>query len=93
MCSAVAFRLLQDAENRVVLTNLLSRTLDQGYILGCPRTDMFINGNSKIKFCHRMGAILDDLYEAVLKNCDGNYFHQENTSNIECTESVHLIKP
>ncbi|KAL9258307.1 Serine carboxypeptidase-like 18-like protein [Drosera capensis] len=65
----------------------------KGYILGCPRTDMFINDNAKIKFCHRMGAIPDDLYEAALENCDGNYFHQENTSNIECMESVHLIKP
>ncbi|GAB2292106.1 hypothetical protein Dimus_026358 [Dionaea muscipula] len=65
----------------------------KGYILGCPRTDEFINDNSKIKFCHRIGLISDELYEAALKSCDGNYFHQKDLSNAECIETVNLIHP
>ncbi|GMH13585.1 hypothetical protein Nepgr_015426 [Nepenthes gracilis] len=65
----------------------------KGYVLGCPRTDEYINDNSKIKFCHRLGLISDELYEAAKKSCNGNYFHQEDSSNVECTELVHLIHP
>ncbi|GAB4838355.1 hypothetical protein Ancab_027889 [Ancistrocladus abbreviatus] len=65
----------------------------KGYILGCPRTDEYINDNSKIKFCHRLGLISDELYEAAKKSCDGNYFHQKDSSNAKCTENVNLIYP
>ncbi|TKY71230.1 Serine carboxypeptidase 7 [Spatholobus suberectus] len=47
----------------IVEVNVIRKCF-QGYLIGSPTTDEFINSNSKIPFAHRLALISDDLYEA-----------------------------
>ncbi|GMQ01177.1 hypothetical protein CsSME_00047905 [Camellia sinensis var. sinensis] len=62
----------------------------KGYILGCPRTDVIINENSKISYSHRMGLISDELYEETKITCNANYYDVD-PNQAECFESLQKI--
>jgi len=37
--------------------------LEQGYVLGNPKTDTYLDTNSRISFAYHLGLIPNDLYE------------------------------
>ncbi|XP_035845059.1 serine carboxypeptidase-like 2 [Helianthus annuus] len=59
----------------------------QGYILGSPLTDKFMDINSRFEYAHRMALISDDIYKEAIDNCDGNYV-DINLANLVCTNSL-----
>nr|QID89724.1 serine carboxypeptidase-like acyltransferase [Camellia sinensis var. sinensis] len=62
----------------------------KGYILGCPRTDVIINENSKISYSHRMGLISNELYEETKITCNANYYDVD-PNQAECFEILQKI--
>ncbi|KAM5562924.1 serine carboxypeptidase-like 20 [Rosa sericea] len=46
----------------------------KGYLVGNGVTDEEIDGNALVPFAHGMGLISDDLFEEVIKECNGNYY-------------------
>ncbi|GAB2234622.1 hypothetical protein Droror1_Dr00003879 [Drosera rotundifolia] len=46
----------------------------KGYIVGNGVTDEVFDGNALVPFAHGMGLISTDLYENVVKECQGNYY-------------------
>ncbi|XP_023751449.1 serine carboxypeptidase-like 13 [Lactuca sativa] len=59
----------------------------QGYILCSPLTHKFMDFNSRFEYAHRMALISDDIYEAAIGNCRGNYVNT-NTANSICIDSL-----
>ncbi|XP_059654701.1 serine carboxypeptidase-like 17 [Cornus florida] len=47
----------------------------QGYILGNPVTDAYLDDNSRIPFAHRLTLIPDDLYQSAKTSCNGDYIN------------------
>uniref|UniRef100_J3LSH4 Uncharacterized protein n=1 Tax=Oryza brachyantha TaxID=4533 RepID=J3LSH4_ORYBR len=45
----------------------------QGYIVGNPVTGSKFDGNFRPKYSHGLGIISDQLYEAAIRNCKGDY--------------------
>ncbi|PVH31272.1 hypothetical protein PAHAL_9G101900 [Panicum hallii] len=60
----------------------------KGYIVGNPATGDKIDDNSRIPYCHSFGIISDQLYEAAVINCDGDYV---NPTNKLCSDVVQTI--
>ncbi|RLN39460.1 hypothetical protein C2845_PM01G29450 [Panicum miliaceum] len=60
----------------------------KGYIVGNPATGDKIDENSKIPYCHSFGIISDQLYEAAVINCKGDY---ANPTNKLCSDVVQII--
>ncbi|KAK3149458.1 hypothetical protein QOZ80_3AG0217630 [Eleusine coracana subsp. coracana] len=60
----------------------------KGYLVGNPITDPKFDDNSMIPACHGFGIISDQLYEAAVDNCKGNYI---NPANEICAEVLHTI--
>ncbi|XP_039782730.1 serine carboxypeptidase-like 18, partial [Panicum virgatum] len=60
----------------------------QGYIVGNPATGDKIDENSRIPFSHSFGIISDQLYEAAVENCKGDYV---NPTNKLCSDVVQTI--
>lgn len=51
----------------------------QGYIVGNPLTGSpLIDSNSRIPYAHGVGIISDQLYEAAVENCKGDYVSPAN---------------
>ncbi|XP_076926570.1 serine carboxypeptidase-like 13 [Bidens hawaiensis] len=63
----------------------------QGYILGSPLTDKFMDFNSRFKYAHRMALISDDTYKLGIENCHGNYINSD-TANSLCAQSLQSYK-
>uniref|UniRef100_K4ABI5 Serine carboxypeptidase-like 19 n=1 Tax=Setaria italica TaxID=4555 RepID=K4ABI5_SETIT len=49
-----------------------------GYLVGNPLTGDKIDDNSRIPYCHSFGIISDQIYEAALINCRGDYVNPTN---------------
>ncbi|KAL7236399.1 hypothetical protein ACSBR1_019644 [Camellia fascicularis] len=62
----------------------------KGCILGCPRTDVIINENSKITYSHRMALISDELYKETKTSCNGNYY-EVDPNQAECFENLQKV--
>ncbi|KAL6843504.1 hypothetical protein ACP4OV_026566 [Aristida adscensionis] len=60
----------------------------KGYIVGNPLTGNKIDDNSRIPYSHSFGIISDQLYEAAMTNCEGNY---ANPTNKLCGDLVQTI--
>ncbi|KAG2535509.1 hypothetical protein PVAP13_9NG119473 [Panicum virgatum] len=60
----------------------------KGYIVGNPATGDKIDENSRIPFSHSFGIISDQLYEAAVENCKGDYV---NPTNKLCSDVVQTI--
>ncbi|KAL6843503.1 hypothetical protein ACP4OV_026565 [Aristida adscensionis] len=60
----------------------------KGYIVGNPVTGNKIDYNSKIPYSHSFGIISDQLYEAAVTNCEGDY---ANPRNKLCADVVQRI--
>lgn len=63
----------------------------QGYMLGNPVTDSFLDTNSRIKFVHRVSLLSDEIYEAAKEYCNGDYVNV-NENNTYCVTSLQTIK-
>lgn len=62
----------------------------KGYVLGNPKTDDFIDDNSRIPFAHRVALISDELYADAVESCGGNYV-DVSANNTECLEDIEEI--
>lgn len=60
----------------------------KGYLVGNPLTGDKIDDNSRIPYCHSFGIISDQIYEAALINCRGDYV---NSTNKLCAGVVQTI--
>ncbi|RVW80672.1 Serine carboxypeptidase-like 18 [Vitis vinifera] len=63
----------------------------QGYVLGNPVTDAYIDKNSRVPFAHRLTLISDRLYESAKANCNGDYVNA-NASSEQCESDVQEIE-
>ncbi|XP_076915996.1 serine carboxypeptidase 1-like [Bidens hawaiensis] len=50
----------------------------KGYMVGNGITDETFDGNALVPFVHGMGLISEDLYQDVVKECQGNYYLPAN---------------
>uniref|UniRef100_A0A0D3FNM8 carboxypeptidase D n=1 Tax=Oryza barthii TaxID=65489 RepID=A0A0D3FNM8_9ORYZ len=62
--------------------------LKKGYMVGSPLTDPKYDRNSIIPYAHGVGIISDQLYEAAVANCKGDYF---NPTNEICANVLNAI--
>ncbi|XP_022768627.1 serine carboxypeptidase-like 7 isoform X1 [Durio zibethinus] len=62
----------------------------QGYILGNPLTVPNLEANLKIPYAHGMGLISDELFEALKRNCGGDYQNLDPI-NEECQKDVQYF--
>ncbi|KDP35358.1 hypothetical protein JCGZ_10342 [Jatropha curcas] len=62
----------------------------KGYVLGNPKTDSFIDDNSRVPFVHRLTLISDELYETTKEDCAGDYVNI-NASNTACVSDINAI--
>ncbi|XP_059460990.1 serine carboxypeptidase-like 13 [Corylus avellana] len=62
----------------------------KGYVLGNPKTDSFIDENSRIPFAHRLTLISDELYESAKESCNGNFVNVDE-SNVQCVSDIQAI--
>ncbi|KAK3163450.1 hypothetical protein QOZ80_1AG0003860 [Eleusine coracana subsp. coracana] len=60
----------------------------KGYLVGNPITGSKFDDNSKIPASHGFGIISDQLYEAAVDNCKGDYI---TPANKICAEVLHTI--
>ncbi|KAK9286544.1 hypothetical protein L1049_014943 [Liquidambar formosana] len=63
----------------------------QGYLLGNPVTDSYIDDNSRIPFVHRVSLISDELYEEAKLYCHGDYVNVD-VNNTLCVTTLDTIK-
>ncbi|XP_059653045.1 serine carboxypeptidase-like 7 [Cornus florida] len=63
----------------------------QGYILGNPVTDSFVDDNSRIPYVHRVNLISDELYERAKLFCNGDYINIDFNNSL-CVTSLDAIK-
>ncbi|XP_041019111.1 serine carboxypeptidase-like 13 [Juglans microcarpa x Juglans regia] len=62
----------------------------RGYVLGNPKTDSFIDDNSRIPFSHRLTLISDVLYKSAKESCNGDFVNV-NDSNVACVSDIQAI--
>ena len=55
----------------------------KGYVLVSPKTDEYLDANSRIVFAYRMGLIPDQLYQSMKVACNGDYMNID-PSNTKC---------
>ncbi|KAK9051366.1 hypothetical protein SSX86_027993 [Deinandra increscens subsp. villosa] len=63
----------------------------QGYVLGSPLTDKFMDFNSRLEFAHRTALISDDIYQSAIKNCHGDYVNLDKANPL-CAQSLQRYK-
>jgi len=62
----------------------------RGYVLGNPKTDDFLDDNSRIPFAHRLTLISDELFESAKESCNGDYVNV-NENNTQCVSDIQEI--
>lgn len=62
----------------------------KGYMLGNPKTDDYIDPNSKVPFAHRLTLISNELYESAKTSCNGDYVNV-GSSNEQCQIALEAI--
>ncbi|KAF0914355.1 hypothetical protein E2562_028234 [Oryza meyeriana var. granulata] len=60
----------------------------KGYMVGSPITDPKVDFNFKVPYAHGVGIISDQLYEAAVANCKGDYV---NPTNEMCANVLNVI--
>ncbi|KAM3294303.1 hypothetical protein ACQJBY_037291 [Aegilops geniculata] len=60
----------------------------KGYLIGNPITDPKFDKNFQVQGAHGFGIISDQIYEAAMKNCKGNYVNPVNQLCAEVLETV-----
>ncbi|KDP44532.1 hypothetical protein JCGZ_16365 [Jatropha curcas] len=63
----------------------------QGYLLGNPVTDYYIDDNSRIPFIHRVSLISDEYYENAKLYCNGDYLNVDSNNTL-CVTALQNIK-
>ncbi|XP_023913740.2 serine carboxypeptidase-like 13 [Quercus suber] len=63
----------------------------KGYVLGNPKTDTYLDTNSRISFAYHLGLIPNDLYENVKTSCNGDFVNVDS-SNEQCEYALLIIK-
>ncbi|EEF40333.1 serine carboxypeptidase-like 2 [Ricinus communis] len=63
----------------------------QGYLLGNPVTDYYVDQNSRIPFVHRVSLISDAYYDDAKLYCEGDYMNIE-PNNTLCVTAMQNIK-
>ncbi|VAH94727.1 unnamed protein product [Triticum turgidum subsp. durum] len=63
----------------------------KGYLVGNPITDPKFDRNFRVQGAHGFGIISDQIYEAAMKNCKGNYVIPENQLCAEVLETVDSL--
>ncbi|KAI8027268.1 Serine carboxypeptidase-like 18 [Camellia lanceoleosa] len=63
----------------------------QGYLLGNPVTDSYIDDNSRIPYVHRVNLISDELYEDAKLYCHGDYVNVQFNNSL-CVTALLAIK-
>ncbi|GJN07576.1 hypothetical protein PR202_ga25477 [Eleusine coracana subsp. coracana] len=58
----------------------------KGYLVGNPGTGESVDFNSRVPYAHGFGIISDQLYETILKHCQGQDY--SNPSNAQCAEAM-----
>ncbi|KAG8062471.1 hypothetical protein GUJ93_ZPchr0003g16661 [Zizania palustris] len=74
-------------ERRRPLINL--KACDSGYINGNPITGSNIDYNFRVPYAHGFGIISDQLYEAAMKNCKGDYMNPDNKICGQVLQTIH----
>ncbi|KAF7052504.1 hypothetical protein CFC21_060591 [Triticum aestivum] len=64
----------------------------QGYLIGNPITDPKFDNNFQVQGAHGFGIISDQIYEAAMKNCKGNYVNPANQLCAEVLETVDSVR-
>ncbi|PWA34145.1 peptidase S10, serine carboxypeptidase, Alpha/Beta hydrolase fold protein [Artemisia annua] len=62
----------------------------KGFLIVNPRTDGFIDFNSRIEFAYRAALIEDEIYESAKENCGGKYIYVD-ANNTLCLSSLKHI--
>nr|XP_023913727.1 serine carboxypeptidase-like 3 [Quercus suber]POF08972.1 serine carboxypeptidase-like 18 [Quercus suber] len=62
----------------------------RGYVLGNPKTDDFLDDNSRVPFAHRLTLISDELFESAKESCNGDYVNV-NENNTQCVSDIQEI--
>ncbi|CAN6874167.1 unnamed protein product [Brassica oleracea] len=75
--------------NEKGLTPFIS--LQQGYVLGNPVTNLKVETNHRVSFAHAMGLISHELFESLEKSCGGNYM-DVHPSNAKCVKELQTYK-
>ncbi|CAN6281536.1 unnamed protein product [Urochloa humidicola] len=63
----------------------------KGYLIGNPITDPKFDKNYIIPASHGFGIISDQLYEAAVRNCKGNYINPENKLCAEVLDTINNL--
>ncbi|XP_044509214.1 serine carboxypeptidase-like 7 [Mangifera indica] len=63
----------------------------QGYIIGNPVTDNYIDVNERIPYLHRVSIISDAYYEAAKLQCHGDYVNIDYNNTL-CVTAMQNIK-
>ncbi|VAH35413.1 unnamed protein product [Triticum turgidum subsp. durum] len=63
-----------------------SRSRRTGYLVGNPMTGEIIDESSKVSYAHGVGIIPDQLYETILKHCQGEDYRKP--TNTPCAQAL-----
>ncbi|XP_057963852.1 serine carboxypeptidase-like 13 isoform X2 [Malania oleifera] len=63
----------------------------QGYLLGNPATDYFVDGNSRIPYAHRVNLLSDEQHLGAELYCHGDYLNVD-ANNTLCLTVLQSIK-
>ncbi|KAK4746575.1 hypothetical protein SAY87_025612 [Trapa incisa] len=63
----------------------------KGYVLGNPKSDTFLDDNSRVSFANRLTLIPDELYLTANNSCNGD-FVTEQTDNEKCVAAMQTIE-
>nr|BAK02394.1 predicted protein [Hordeum vulgare subsp. vulgare] len=69
----------------------LQTFLNKGYLIGNPITDPKFDKNFQVQGAHGFGIISDQIYEAAMKNCKGNYVTPANQLCAEVLQTVNSL--
>ncbi|VAI70664.1 unnamed protein product [Triticum turgidum subsp. durum] len=61
----------------------------EGYLVGNPMTDPKFDRNFQVQAAHGFGIISDQIYEATMRNCKGDYVNHVNQM---CAEVLQTVK-
>ncbi|XAR72982.1 hypothetical protein NMG60_11019815 [Bertholletia excelsa] len=63
----------------------------QGYLLGNPVTDDFIDNNARIPYVHRVNLISEEYYQNAKQYCNGDYVNIDFNNSL-CVSALLAIK-